>query len=119
MNQKAQVELPLDRIDEALISCAIPGFWGELCVDVTVLPTAALEVEFHCVRKTITQTSIVKSDVAIVPSNERVNKTRAKLSEYRDKLRLECPVAQIRALFRDGHLVTFEIAEASVMRAGI
>jgi hypothetical protein len=119
MTPKSQVGLPLDRIDEALVQCAIPGFWGELCVDVKVLPAAALEVELHIERRTITQTQVAKSDVAIVPSNDRVNKVRRGFSQFAEKLRLECPVSRLTARFRDGHLTGIEVTEISVARAGV
>jgi hypothetical protein len=119
MSPKSQVELPLDRIDEALVQCAIPGFWGELSIEVKILPAAAFEVELHIERRTVTQTNTVKSDVAIVPSNERVNKVRQGFSAYAQKFRLECPVSQLRAQFRDGHLVGIEVSEVQVARAGV
>lgn len=119
MNQKNYVELPLDRIDEALVQCAVPGFWGYLCIEIRLLPMAALEVELHCRRVTVTQpkTTTVE-DSPIVPSNERVNKVRQKLSEFQSKFRIECPIAEAKATFRDGHLMSFEIVEVSVARAG-
>lgn len=119
MNQKSQVDLPLDRIDEALVQCAIPGFWGELCVDVKVLPTAAFEVELHIERRTVTESATTKSDVAIVPSNERVNKVRQGFSQFARKFRLECPVSRLTARFRDGHLTSIDATEISVARAGL
>src|SRR5208283_5883007 len=96
--------------------CAIPGFWGELSVDVNLLPAAALEVELHIERKTVTQTGVSKTDVAVVPSNERVSKARQGFSPFAPKFRLECPVSHLRAQFRDGHLAGIEIAEISVAR---
>ena len=119
MSEKSHVDLPLDRIDEALVQCAVPGFWGSLDIEIHVCESAALEVELTCRRNTITQTNaIVKEEGTIVPSNERVNKVRRALSEYQSKFRIECPVAKARGTFRDGHLITFEITEVSVARAG-
>lgn len=100
------------------MQCAIPGFWGELSVDLSLRETASLAVDLRIERRTVTQTDVVKSDVAIVPSSERVQKARQKLSEYAGTLRLVCPVPHLSAKFRDGHLVTFEITEVSTARAG-
>lgn len=118
MITKSQVELPLDRIDEALIQCAVPGFWGQLVIEPSVLPTASFEVELHIERHTTTQTNVAKSDVAVVPSNERVNKVRQAFSVFAKKFRLECPVSRLTARFQDGHLTGIDVVEPSVARAG-
>jgi len=106
-----QLELPTEAIEDALIQCAIPGFYGELCVEIKILPTAALEVSFQSTRKQTTQTEVVKQTHPIVTSNERVSKVRQKISEVKQRLRLQCPVSCLRALFRDGNLVHFEVTE--------
>lgn len=111
MNNKSTTALPTERLDEALVQCAIPGFWGDLTIDINLRPTAATEVDFHIERKMITQVDTARSDVAIVPSNERVKKVRNGLLMIAGKLRLECPVSRLVAKFRDGHLYSFEIAE--------
>ena len=111
MEPKNEIELPTDRIEEAMIQCAIPGFWGELTIEVYLEQTAGLEVTLRTHRKTITHQDSIREDGPIVPSNERVQKVRAKLPELRGRWKLFCPVSAIRATFRDGHLMSFEVTE--------
>lgn len=117
MESKHQLELPTDRIEEALVQCAVPGFWGELCITVEILPTAALEVAFHAERKTISQKDTIREELSVVPSNDRVYKVRDKMHELRAKLKLECKVSRVRALFKDGNLVSVELTEITALPA--
>lgn len=119
MDGKHQIELPIDRIEEALIQCAIPGFWGELTITIDVQPTAALEVAFHAERKTISQKDTVREELAVVPSNERVYKVRNKISEIRNRFVLECKITNVRAIFRDGQLVHIELTEFTKLPAPV
>jgi len=111
MDPKNEVEIPTERIEDALIQCAIPGFWGELLIEVVLLSSAAFEVQLRSHRKTTTQSDHVREEGPTIPSNERVQKVRAKIPELREKYKLFCPVSEIRATFRDGHLITFTVTE--------
>lgn len=119
MDEKHQIELPIDRIEEALIQCAIPGFWGELTITIDVQPTAALEVAFHAERKTISQKDTVREELGIAPTNERVYKVRNKISEIRSRFVLECKVSAVRAIFKDGQLVHCELIECTKLPAPV
>ena len=81
-----RLDLPTERIEEGLVQCAVPGFYGELSFEIYMMPTAALEVGLRQVRKTITQKDVIREDGPIIPSNERVSKVRAKLPELREVL---------------------------------
>lgn len=110
------VEIPIAGIEDAFIQCAVPGFYGQLIVEVSLLKTAAFEVELHQEKRTITQTA--DSDTTrIVPSNERVQKVRSRMSEVQEKLHLFCPVTSIKGAFKDGHLVSLEITEREELEA--
>lgn len=112
MEQPNQFEIPITGIEDALVQCAVPGFWGQLIIGVRLLPTAALEVELHKETKTITQTEAVTRDTErIVPSNDRVNKVRSRMREVQERLRVFCPVTSIKGAFKDGNLVSLEITE--------
>jgi hypothetical protein len=111
MDPKNEVEIPVDQVETALIQCAIPGFWGELTIEVCLERTAALEVTLRAQRTTVTHKDTTREEGPIVPSNERVQKVRAKLPELTEKFKVLCPVSQIRATFRDGHIMTFEVTE--------
>ena len=115
MDPKNEVEIPVDQIETALIQCAIPGFWGELMVEVYLEKTAAFEVKLRSERKTVTHPDTTRDQGMIVPSNERVQKVRAKLPELAEKFKLLCPVSSIRATFRDGHIMTFEVTEIKLL----
>jgi hypothetical protein len=112
------VEIPIAGIEDALVQCAVPGFWGQLIVEVRLLRTAALEVELHQEKRTITQTADTERDTTrIVPSNERVQKVRSRMGEVQEKLRLFCPVTTIKGAFKDGQLVSLEITEREELAA--
>lgn len=111
MSTRTQVEIPLMSIEDALIQCAVPGFWGQLIIGVRLLRSAGLEVELHKETKTIAQTDLGRETERIVPSNDRVNKVRSRMMEIREKMKLFCPVTSIKGAFKDGHLVSLEITE--------
>lgn len=106
-----EVEIPIGGVEDALVQCAVPGFWGHLTIEVRLQKTAALEVELHQEKRTITQTDTDRDTICVVPSNERVTKVRSRMGEVQEKLRLHCPVTSIRGMFKDGHLVSLEITE--------
>lgn len=116
MTRPNELDLPLERIEEALIQCAIPGFYGEVRFEIKVLQTAALEVELLQERKTLTQKDTARDDGPIVPSNDRTQRVRARLPEIQSHMRIVCPVSTIRALFKDGNLVTLEFTEVKDLR---
>jgi hypothetical protein len=116
MNEKNHVPLPTERIDEAMLSCAVPGFYGELRIELSILKEAARGVNLRIERHTVTQTQTSKSDVAILSANERVSKARQAFSPFGPKLRLECPVPALVLKFRDGFLSSIEQSEVSVAR---
>lgn len=111
MSTPNHVEIPIRSIEDALIQCAVPGFWGQLIIGVRLLRTAGLEVELHKETKTIAQTDVTRETEHIVPSNDRVNKVRSRMPEIREKLHVFCPVTSIKGAFKDGHLVSLEITE--------
>jgi hypothetical protein len=117
MSPLPQVEIPLEELETALEQCAVPGFFGDLLVEVQLLPSVRFEIQFHIERRTVTMPAVTKTDIVASPSNERVHKVRSKLGEFRGKFRVECPVSRAKATFRDGHLITFETVETSVARA--
>lgn len=109
-----EVEIPLESIETALVQCAVPGFTGTLTVEVRLQPTAALEVELHTERKTVIPSDKVqreRADTPVIPSNDRVNKVRSRMAEVQSRLKVICTVTSIRAVFKDGHLVSLEIFE--------
>lgn len=106
-----EVEIPLENIETALVQCAVPGFTGTLTVELHLQPSAALEVELHAERKTVTPTERERDTSPVVPSTERVNKVRSRMLELRSRLKVHCPVTSVRAVFKDGHLVSLEIFE--------
>ena len=111
MNLSHQVTIPIDRIQERLLQCAVPGFWGEVSIEVQVLPRAAEEVCFSSERKTTTLTDCVKQTEPIGSSSERSSLVRNKVAELGPLFRLECPLARMRATFRDGKLVSVELTD--------
>lgn len=107
-----QVEIPIIGIEDALIQCAVPGFWGQLIIGVRLLRSAALEIELQKETKTVAQSdSVAREAQPIAPSNDRVQKVRNRMAEVKEKLRVFCPVTSIRGAFKDGHLVSLEITE--------
>jgi hypothetical protein len=114
MEFKSQLEIPLERVEHALFAAAIPGFYGDVTIELRLMNTAAFEVEMTAKRKTISQGDVSKDQGPVVPTNERVSKIRAKLSEISPRVRLYLPVTTLRAVFKDGHLVAFEVTECDV-----
>lgn len=111
MNEQNQIALPLQRIEEELLQCARPGWYGELCLEIQILESAAFEVNLKIERRTITNKDVTKDQTGLIPSNERFNKVRQRLSEVQEKFRLACPIYQMRALFKDGNLVSIEFLD--------
>jgi hypothetical protein len=111
MNPFNELELPVGTIEDALIQCAIPGYWGEVRFEVEILPAAVLGVQLRRVRRTTTTKDLVSDNGPITPSDQRVDKVRSKMPDLREKFRLHCPVKEIRAVFKDGNLVQFDVTD--------
>jgi hypothetical protein len=116
MNEKTHVLLPTERIDEAMLSCTVPGFYGELRIELSILKEAARGVNLRIERHAVTQTMSTKSDVGILSANDRVSKARQDFSPFGSKLRLECPLPTLVLKFRDGFLSSIEQVGVSVAR---
>jgi hypothetical protein len=105
------VEIPTDKLCEAMERCAIPGFTGDFTGHIRVLPTAANEVEFRFEKKTTVQ--INKPDEPAMPhvTNARVAKVRRVLSENAERFRLGTKLSRVFGTFVDGELRRFEVFE--------
>lgn len=106
-----QVEIPTEKLSEALERCAVPGFTGNLIAHLRVLPTAAHEVEFRFEKLTTLQ--INKPDEPETPlvTNARVAKVRRMLLENQRLFRLGIPLSRVIGHFRDGELTRLEVIE--------
>lgn len=106
-----QVEIPTEKISEALERCAVPGFTGNLTAHVRVLPSAAHEVEFRFETATTLQINKPQDPETPVVTNARVAKVRRVLLENAGRLRIGTPLSRIFASFVDGELRRFEVIE--------
>jgi hypothetical protein len=107
-----QVEIPTDKLSEAMEKCAVPGFTGDFTGHLRVLPTAGFEVEFLFEKRINIQVN--KSDDPERPhvTNARVAKVRRVLLENAHRFRLGTKLARVFGTFVDGELRRFEVIEA-------
>jgi hypothetical protein len=105
------VEIPIEKIEEALVACAIPGFTGNITGHIKVLPTAAFEVEFSFEKLTTLQVNKPQDPERPLVTNARVEKVRRVLSENAERFRLGTALRCVYATFTDGELRRFEVIE--------
>ena len=106
-----QVDIPTDKIGEALERCAVPGFTGSVRGHIRVLPSAAHEVEFLFEKSTTMQINKPVEPERPIITNARVAKVRTVLLEHAHLFRLGTPVSGFFATFVDGELRRFELNE--------
>ena len=108
-----QVDIPTEKISEALERCAVPGFTGNITAHIRVLPTAAHDVEFAF--ETDTVLKINKPDEPSQPfvTNARVAKVRSVLRENADRFKIGTSLSRVFASFVDGELRAFRVIEVS------
>lgn len=106
-----QVEIPTEKISEALERCAVPGFTGNVTGHIRVLPSAAHEVEFRFETATTLQINKPPDPEAPLVTNARVAKVRRVLLENADRFRIGTPLSRVFASFVDGELRRFEVIE--------
>ena len=111
-----QVEIPTEKISEALERCAVPGFTGSLTGYLRVLPSAGLEVEFSFEKEVLYQINKPTDPERPVVTNERVAKVRRMVREAAEKFRLGTSVNKIYASFTDGDLRKFTVGEVEFVR---
>jgi hypothetical protein len=106
-----QVDIPTEKISEALERCAVPGFTGSITGHIRVLPTAAHEVEFAF--ETDTVIKINKPDEPSQPmvTNSRIAKVRNVLRENAGRFKIGTPLSRVFASFVDGELRAFRLIE--------
>jgi hypothetical protein len=106
-----QVEIPTEKLSEALERCAVPGFTGNLIGHLRVLPTAANEVEFRFEKLTTLQVNKAQDPEQPLVTNARVAKVRRVLLENSDRFRLGTKLSRVVGNFVDGELRRFEVIE--------
>ena len=106
-----QVEIPTEKISEALERCAVPGFTGSITGHVRVLKSAGLEVEFTFEKEVALQINKQTDPERPIVTNERVAKVRRMIQESADKFVLSAAVNKIYASFTDGDLRKFVVTE--------
>ena len=106
-----QVEIPTEKISEALERCAVPGFTGSVTGYIRVLPTAALEVEFRFETATTLQINKPTEPEQPIVTNARVAKVRRVLMENARRFMIGTPISKIFATFNDGELRRFEVID--------
>lgn len=106
-----QVEIPTQKIEEALEKGAVPGFTGSVTVHIRLLPTAAHEFEFVSERRAMQQTNISREESTPLVTNDRVAKVRRKVAENSNRFRMGTKLSQIVGHFLDGDLRKFEVIE--------
>jgi len=106
-----RVPLPIEQLEEILSARAVPEFTGTVHVQVRVLATAALEVEFNA-EVTINH-QLAKSDDERKPviTNDRVNKVRQAVRENAHRFTIGTRVTGVEASFVAGELRSFKIKE--------
>lgn len=105
------VQLPLERIEDALRVLALPGEYGRVIVSLRLEPSAVHEVHLEAEYRRTTQKDVVRDKSHIVASNDRFSRVRQKLSSNCSDLRLLLPVSQLIADFRDGYLETLSVVK--------
>jgi len=106
-----ELPLPIEKIEEALITFARPGMYGSVRIRLRLLPTAVFEIQQFTEYREITRPDVAKDEGPIKPSNERVNKVRNALQAKRHKFRLLAPVTELVGNFHDGSLSSLEVVE--------
>ncbi len=106
-----QVEIPTEKISEALERCAVPGFSGSITGHIRLLPTAGLEVEFRFEKLVTLQVNKPTEPERPIVTNERVAKVRRMVQEASSMLVVSAPVTLVYASFDNGDLRTFRVGE--------
>ncbi len=111
------VLIPLDQLEDALRSFAVPGKYGSVRIQVLVRPTAAQEIDWDVERRTITDAKVSKETVAVVPSNDRAYRVRDEVRAHAEDFKLVCPVAEVTCEFRDGFLQQWKMVKRETRSA--
>jgi len=106
-----QVDIPTEKISEALEACAVPGFTGNITGHIRVLQSAAHEVEFRFEKATTLQINKPTDPEQPMITNARVAKVRRVLLEHSDRFKLGTPLSRVFASFVDGELRQFQVIE--------
>lgn len=106
-----QVEIPTEKLSEALERCAVPGFTGQLIAHIRILPTAAHEIEFRFEKLTTLQIHKPDEPETVMVTNARVAKVRRMLLENQNRFRLGTKLSRLVGNFRDGELTRLEVIE--------
>lgn len=107
------VQIPTDKISEALERCAVPGFTGNVTGHIRVLPTAAHEVEFRFETETLVRITKPQDPETPITTNARVAKVRRVLLENAHRFQIGTPLSRIFATFDNGELRNFRVTEVS------
>jgi hypothetical protein len=105
------VDIPTEKISEALERVAVPGFTGNVTGHIRVLPSAAHEVEFRFETATTLQINKAQDPEQPVVTNARVAKVRRVLLENAGRFKIGTPLSRVFASFVDGELRRFDVIE--------
>jgi hypothetical protein len=103
------VAIPLDRLEEMLLSFARPKVYGQIVVAIELQEEVRHALRLRAEYRQTTVPDVTKDESHVVASNERYNLVRHCLAEKAGILRVVCPVSKIVASYRDGKLTTFEV----------
>lgn len=114
-----EIPIPMEEVDRILTARAVPDFTGTVTIRVTVLNTAAHEIEFHA--EVESQAPLARSEEVSSPviSNDRVQAVRRALAENEDKFRLGTKLVAIKASFLRGELRSFKVCEEEARSAKV
>jgi hypothetical protein len=109
--ERNQIPIPTEEPERMLMARAVPDFTGTVTIHVTVLPTAAHEIEFR--GEVERQGELGRSEEKSRPivTNDRVNSVRRAIAENADAFFIGTKLVAIKASFLRGELKSFKICE--------
>lgn len=109
----AGVLIPTVEIEKALAKAAIPGFYGDVTIEIRIKPEAVENVAL-----TISRTATLKA--AAPEQRPAAGKSEAArdvmvhqaVLKLKEKLQLRCGLVEIKANFADGKLLDLKLTDA-------
>jgi hypothetical protein len=98
------VEIPMEKVEEALCQRAVPGFTGSVTVHLRILPTAANEVEFRFESEALLQIAKASDPETPHVTNARVASVRRALAENAGLFQMGTKLKALRCHFVQGEL---------------
>ncbi|HZR27894.1 MAG TPA: hypothetical protein VFA71_03870 [Terriglobales bacterium] len=106
------VPIPTEQIERALASAAIPGFYGDVTITISIKPEAVEDVEFNIEREaTLKASQPDRRPAAGGAMPERDQLVRQAVLRLKQQLHLRCGMIGLTGNFADGRLLDLKLRD--------